>query len=222
MAFIWLQKGSFQCITISFFIFFLLASILITFNYWIDSNTVIKATQSHLSYHSPIKKSLHRWDQIQSLRARRVSQSWRVFIEGTNSSFFIRVKSPTAPEDYQGRILDLPRGEELVGIILNKAQLSQCEFRNNEWICTRSNWCTVLNGNLTLDPISLSFPYGMIGPCLSDISFIRRENTSILGPEPAPYSYRATFLPKLNSKSIEVKLNAWRKGHATFLIRKLE
>jgi hypothetical protein len=138
MVFIWLQKGSFQCMTISFFIFFLLASILITFNHWIDSNTVIKATQSQLSYHSPIKKSLHRWDQIQSLRARRVSRSWRVFIDGTNSSFFIRVKSPTAPEDYRGRILDLPRGEELVGIIMNKAQLSQCELRNNEWICTRS------------------------------------------------------------------------------------
>ena len=137
MIFIRMQTGKFQCMTIGFFLFFLLAAVLITFNYWVDSNTIIHATQSHLSYQSPMKKFLHQWDQILKIRAMRVGHSWRVLIVGKQSNFSLRIKSESAPNDHRGRILELPRGDELIRIICSMADLSECEGVDKEWIFKR-------------------------------------------------------------------------------------
>jgi len=137
MIFIKIQTGEFQCMTIGFLLFFLLAAVLITFSYWVDTNTVIHATQSYLSYQSPMKKFLHQWDQILKIRAMRVGQSWRVLIVGKQSNFSLRIKSESTPNDHRGRILELPRGDELIRIICSMANLSECEHVNNEWIVKR-------------------------------------------------------------------------------------
>jgi len=135
MIFIRVRTGGYQCMTISFFLFLLLAAILITFNHWIDSNTNIMATESHLSYRSPIKKSSHRWDQITKIKVMRAGQSWRVSIIGTQSSFSLRIKSELTPDDHRGRILELPKGDELIRIICSMADLSTCEYSENTWVC---------------------------------------------------------------------------------------
>lgn len=133
------QTGEFQCMAIILFLFFLLAAVLITFNHWIDSNTLIQATQSHLSYQSPIKKFFHPWDQIPKIRSIRAGQSWRVLIVGTQSSFSLRIKSEPAPDNHRdrARILELPRGDELIRIICSMANLSECEQIDQEWICKK-------------------------------------------------------------------------------------
>jgi hypothetical protein len=135
LFFIRWRTGEYNCMTINFFLFFLLAAILITFNYWIDSNTIILATPSHLSYQSPIKKFFHPWDEITQVKAVRVGQSWRVSILGQNSSFSFRIKSETVPEDHRGRILELPRGETLAQIICTMANLTKCTYQDKAWIC---------------------------------------------------------------------------------------
>jgi hypothetical protein len=132
-----LRTGGFQCMTISFFLFLLLAAILITFNYWIDSNTIIRATDSQLMYKTPIREFSHGWDQVSEIRATRVGHSWRVTILGTDSSFSLRIKSENAPEDHRGRILELPKGDELIRIICTKTNLTVCDDVDGTWICSR-------------------------------------------------------------------------------------
>ncbi|OGO17911.1 MAG: hypothetical protein A2Z14_02965 [Chloroflexi bacterium RBG_16_48_8] len=112
--------------------------ILITFNYWVDSKTIIRVTPSQISYRSPFRRFLQNWDQISDIKVLHAGHSWRVFINGKETFFSIRVGTELTSETKPERILELPHGDRLLRLICGMANLSEIEKIGESWRCRRT------------------------------------------------------------------------------------
>lgn len=130
-----MRSAQFPCLTIALFLFFLLAAILITFSYWVDSRTFIHVTQTQLTYRSPFRHFLQNWQQISEINALKAGQTWRVLVIGKQSSFSIRIGEKSSVESKPTRILELPRGDILMREICGMANLSKIEKNGDTWVC---------------------------------------------------------------------------------------
>jgi len=132
------QSGHFPCLTILLFIFFLLAAIMITFNHWVDSKTIIRITPSQISYQSPFRQFLQTWDQITDVKAIQAGHSWRIWVNGNKSFFSTRVGTEQISESRPEKILELPHGERLLRLICGMSNLSEIEKIEEGWRCRRT------------------------------------------------------------------------------------
>jgi hypothetical protein len=134
-----IRSGQIPCLTTAMFLFFLLAAILITFSYWVDSRTFIQVTQTHLTYRSPFRRFLQNWKQISEINTLKAGQTWRVLVIGEQSSFSIRIGEKSSVELKPTRVLELPRGDILVREICGMANLSKIERNDDIWVCKKSS-----------------------------------------------------------------------------------
>ena len=134
-----IRTGEVPCLAIQIFCFFFIAAILITFSSWVDSKTIILVTPSHISYRSPFRKFLQNWDQISEISLVKAGNFWRVWVQGDQSSFAIRVSTEPGSESQLERFLDLPEGDRLVRIICGMSKFSEIEHVGNKWICRRAS-----------------------------------------------------------------------------------
>jgi hypothetical protein len=133
------QSRQFPCLTFVLFLFFLLAAILITFSYWIDSKTIIHVTPSQLSYQSPLRRFLQSWDKISEINVLKTGRFWRIIVRGEQSFFTFRVATERDSKTQPEWVLALPNGDRLARIICGMANLPQVEEVGEEWICRKTS-----------------------------------------------------------------------------------
>ena len=134
-----MQSRQFPCLTFVLFLFFLIAAILITFSYWVDSKTLIHVAPSQLSYQSPFRKFLWNWDQVSEINALKAGHFWRMVVSGEQSFFTFRIGMERDSKVQPERILALPHGDRLARIICEMANLSQIEKVGEKWICRKTS-----------------------------------------------------------------------------------
>lgn len=124
-----------QCLTGALFIFFLIASFLITFGLWVDSKTIVLVSPEFLHYKSPFRNVKLAWEQVEQVRAVEAGDVWRVAVIGLNRYFRIRVLDSKDDVESSNRFLVMPHADRLIRIICGMAKMRNPRMDEDEWVC---------------------------------------------------------------------------------------
>jgi len=118
-------------------LFFLLASLLISYGNWMDTSLEIFTTAQHVLYRSPLRKAKLAWDVIAEMRVVKVGKGWRVAVIGHEGYFTFRTGCELGDRSGQSMRIGIDGGKRLAAHIYNEAQLSTPVRDGEMWVCRR-------------------------------------------------------------------------------------
>lgn len=130
-----LRGVSVSILAIMLLLFFLLASLLISYGNWVDTRLEIHTTPQHVFYRSPLRKSMLLWDAILEMRVVKAGRGWRVAVIGKDSYFTFRTASELGGRSGQVMRIGIDGGERLAAQIRSEARLATPVWDGEMWVC---------------------------------------------------------------------------------------
>ncbi len=118
-------------------LFFLLASLLISYGNWMDTRLAILTTPQHVFYRSPLRKVALVWDAIVEIRVVKVGRGWRVAVIGQDGYFTFRTGCELGSHSGQKLRIGIDGGERLAAYVCSMARLSTPVRDGEMWVCRR-------------------------------------------------------------------------------------
>ena len=118
-------------------LFFLLASLLISYGNWMDMSLEIRTTSQHVFYRSPLRKVKLMWDAIVEMRVVKAGRGWRIAVIGQGGDFTFRTASEIGRRSGQSMRIGIEGGERCAAQIRSGARLSTPIRDGEMWVCSR-------------------------------------------------------------------------------------